>query len=70
MKLSSGGSVGSVGVSPSTRRVWVEIEQSRNVIANLRSPSTRRVWVEIIREFGLYRWDESPSTRRVWVEIV
>ena len=34
-------------MSPSTRRVWIEIDGETKVFENTESPSTRRVWIEI-----------------------
>ncbi len=57
-------------MSPSTRRVWIEI--GNNIADNQisKSPSTRRVWIEISGdECSIIIEDGSPSTRRVWIEI-
>ena len=37
------------GVSPSTRRAWIEIERSMPFEKIFASPSTRRAWIEIQR---------------------
>jgi hypothetical protein len=41
-------------MSPSTRRVWIEIQDIATVAKSLKSPSTRRVWIEI--GFLPYKW--------------
>ena len=58
-------------LSPSTRRVWIEIILAALWTLKPESPSTRRVWIEIAR-LALFQRAvvPSPSTRRVWIEIV
>ena len=58
-------------MSPSLRRVWVEISEPLVPVKEISgSPSLRRVWVEIGTSLSRsYFQTESPSLRRVWVEI-
>ena len=57
-------------LSPSMRRVWIEISLKRRIFESPQSPSMRRVWIEII---WCCTWMKprptSPSMRRVWIEM-
>ena len=56
-------------LSPSMRRVWIEI---RGYLPDRQldgSPSMRRVWIEMeVNLFQICRV-RSPSMRRVWIEM-
>ena len=36
-----------LGVSPSSRRAWIEIDNPAHVVVDNTSPSSRRAWIEI-----------------------
>ena len=58
------------GLSPSTRREWIEIHHrniTRSCIAW--SPSTRREWIEMLLRTTCGMCQKSPSTRREWIEM-
>ena len=57
-------------LSPSARKVWVEIAVNPDDDETMKSPSARKVWVEIswCSQNG-QKPTESPSARKVWVEI-
>ena len=56
-------------LSPSTRRVWIEIINFRKACQPVLSPSARRVWIEIGSLVISISTSGSPSARRVWIEI-
>ncbi len=39
-----------LGVSPSSRRAWIEIDNPAHVVVDNTSPSSRRAWIEIQRQ--------------------
>ena len=58
-------------MSPSARKVWIEITVKLVVIVvSVVSPSARKVWIEIPPPTCLTSWPLSPSARKVWIEIV
>ena len=57
-------------MSPSARKVWIEIVTLVKVVYPLPSPSARKVWIEInVYEIDLENRSRSPSARKVWIEI-
>ena len=71
MKLVNVLKYGFINMSPSMRRVWIEIHACwRLPVWFVQSPSMRRVWIEIaLYVFKLGNNIVSPSMRRVWIEI-
>ena len=59
------------GLSPSARKVWIEIQyatfQSKGATP---SPSARKVWIEILSHIPLLPSLWSPSARKVWIEML
>ena len=56
-------------LSPSARKVWIEISSGRGCPRSATSPSARKVWIEILLAFQVYVDLPSPSARKVWIEI-
>ena len=56
-------------MSPSARKVWIEIYEVAAAPAADQSPSARKVWIEI--KFLQFETSvlPSPSARKVWIEI-
>ena len=57
-------------MSPSSQRVWIEIEKNLEYDNVFKSPSSQRVWIEIALYFSAIKPFTSPSSQRVWIEIV
>ena len=57
-------------MSPSARKVWIEILPVSNYPYSLPSPSARKVWIEIF-DYDKFAAAlvKSPSARKVWIEI-
>ena len=70
MKYGAIVSIEQLGLSPSTRREWIEINLRHERRIAERSPSTRREWIEIKSKKDDQPEAQSPSTRREWIEIV
>ena len=56
-------------MSPSVRKVWIEISESAIILSTKLSPSVRKVWIEILQMFVITGFEGSPSVRKVWIEI-
>ena len=58
-------------MSPSVRKVWIEMKLYDVDPTGSSSPSVRKVWIEI-EMGGSERNDSSgsPSVRKVWIEMV
>ena len=56
-------------LSPSARKVWIEMNPSRGAYQQTRSPSARKVWIEIYVLTLNCANLLSPSARKVWIEI-
>ena len=57
-------------MSPSSQRVWIEIEKYLYSGDGKSSPSSQRVWIEIENPVTSFTVPLSPSSQRVWIEIV
>ena len=57
-------------LSPSARKVWIEIVVAGYVMHDGWSPSARKVWIEMFRDVIFTVRIVSPSARKVWVEIL
>ena len=69
MKFTDDAKGGDSSLSPSMRRVWIEIEVPDFTRELLKSPSMRRVWIEILMPLTKETGIMSPSMRRVWIEM-
>ena len=56
-------------MSPSARKVWIEIVMDSNREMVTESPSARKVWIEIVLPCCDREGIMSPSARKVWIEI-
>jgi len=56
-------------LSPSVRKVWIEICIAAEDSLNAGSPSVRKVWIEMYLKKNAAAPDPSPSVRKVWIEM-
>ena len=57
-------------LSPSVRKVWIEITIAPAHRTDTTSPSVSKVWIEIENLLEEQTNRRSPSARKVWIEMI